>query len=412
MSAINSVLEYYYPYLAAIAKNSKNPKEKLSRNDVMRYGNSLRELQRGLTGNRELPGSGYLEFSDQLAVYTLYYWPISFVQTFLALSEIAQRGKLPKIETLLDLGSGPGPNSFAALEFGAKRCYLLDSSERALNTALTLAERIISNTSNFSVSCINLETMPGDALPGAPETCDLIIASHSINELWKNEPDAAIKRERLLMKAWEQLAPDGLLLVIEPSAMVTSRPALLVRDRLLTSLSDAECVAPCPGSNLCPMLQKGEARTCHSTWLWEPPQAVAELARAAGLERDAVKATWYALKKSKAKQKACAAPQTSADNTTPALEGRIVSEPMLNKAGRIRYLVCTEAGLMTVSAARTDSRAEACGFFRLKRGDLVRFSSLQVREGAFNFGFSEKTDMQMIMIAPNADSCPAPARRS
>ncbi len=411
MSAINSVLEHYYPYLAAIAKNSKNTKESLNRSDVMRYGNSLRELQRGLTGNRELPGSGYLEHSDQLAVYTLYYWPISFVQTFLALSEIAQRGKLPRIETLFDLGSGPGPNSFAALEFGAKKCSLLDSSERALNTALTLAERIISNTSNFSISCVNLETMPDDALPGAAEACDLIIASHSINELWKNEPDAASRRERLLRNAWEQLAPDGLLLVIEPSDMVTSRPALLLRDRLLTSLPDAECVAPCPGSNPCPMLQKGEARTCHSTWLWEPPQPVAELARAAGLDRDAVKATWYALKKSKTRQTASADPCSAFGDTASALEGRIVSEPMLNKAGRIRYLVCTETGLKTVSAARTDSHAETLGFFGLKRGDLVRFSTLQAREGVFNYGLSEKTSLHFIMKAPDVDSCQKPPRK-
>lgn len=402
MNVINSVLGRYYPYLTAIAKNSNTIKETLSQNEIKRYGNLLRKLQRGLTGNRELPGSGYLAAADQLAVYTLYYWSISFVQTFLALSEVAQRGNLPTINTLLDIGSGPGPNSFAALEFGLKNAYLVDASERALQTALRLHERKISNSSNFSILCKNLENMTVDVFSEIPQTVDLIIASHSINELWKNESDAIEKRSQLLQKAWEHLKPGGLLLVIEPSAMITSRPALQVRDALLAVLPDAECIAPCPSSSPCPMVQKGEASTCHSTWLWEPPQMIAELARTAGLERDSVKATWFALKKLQTRQAPAAGAQAPLGDTGAVREGRIVSEPMLNKAGRIRYLVCTETGLKTISAARTDNHAEISGFFRLKRGDLVSINGLQTRDGALNYGFSETSELQIILSAPNA----------
>lgn len=428
MNSLNSILESYYPYLAALAKNSRDYHDTLSRNDVMRFGKSLRELQRGLTGERALPGSGYLEISSTLAIYLLYYWPVSFVQTFCALYEIAQREELPSLHSVLDLGSGPGPNSFAALEFGAQKLTLADSSEKALKTALKLAERKFSNCSNFSISSADLEIMPDAAIPDAPAPYDLIIASHSMNELWKNENDALERRAALVKKAWQKLAPGGLLLIIEPSALVTSRPALLLRNQLLNSLPYATCVAPCPHSNSCPMLEKGESRTCHSTWVWTPPHLIEELARTAGLERDSVKATWYALRKAvdthysintshavPEPHSACkinhsvdgleSPPLEQAPAQAPSFSGRIVSEPLLNKAGRIRYLLCTNSGLITISAARTDRNAEISGFFNLKRGDYVDFQGLSIRETPGNFGFSETTVMKVLMVAPKADGC-------
>jgi len=389
MAEIDDILSRYYPLLENLACGSRGGFSAL---EARRYGGVLKSLQRGLTGDRLLAGASYFSETDFLGAYLLYYWPVSFIQTYLALKEMNMQGVLPRIRSVLDLGAGPGPSSFAAAEMGAESFLLVDASPKALEAALDLHEMAPGTRTQFSVTKRNLEKEES-AINGH---FDLIVASHSMNELWKGQSDSLRRRTALLEKAVKALTDGGILLVIEPSALATSRPALELRDLLLEKSrgNGLTCIAPCPGSYPCPIMRAGEGRTCHSTWEWTPTGATAILAREAGLDRDSVKSTWFALRKGGAE--ATSAPGGG------GLAGRIVSESMLNKGGRVRYIVCTDSGLATISARGDDADAAAAGFLALARGDCIRADSLERRAGENGFGFSAGSTLEITMKAPRA----------
>ena len=395
-------LDGIYPVLSRLARTWSRP-------DARDPGAALRELQRGLTGDRALAGSGYFTREAYLGAYLLYYWPVSFVQVLLALEETSARGFLATGARVLDLGAGPGPASFAALAMGATSCLLLDSSSPALEAASLLSADSFPGTPN-PVSTCSFDLEGGGSLPEGP--FDLVVACHCVNELWKGRLDALDRSADLLMRAADRLSDGGILLVVEPSAAVTAIPALQLRDRLIGAdggRPDLACVAPCPGSMPCPALAAGEGRSCHSTWEWSPPREIAILAAEAGLDRDSAKATWFALAKTGAGRSAAggkspggrlqAAGHGGAGQGS-TLSGRVVSEPLLNKAGRIRFIVCAQEGLATVSAPSTAANAAVEAFLGLSRGDCFRAEGLAPRPGERNFGFELESTLAVEFRAP------------
>jgi hypothetical protein len=85
------------------------------------------------------------------------------------------------------------------------------------------------------------------------------------------------------------------------------------------------------------------------------------------------------------------------------LRARVVSEPMLNKAGRIRFLLCNEAGRFALSAKRGDAAAAAQGFFSFRRYDLIEASGLVPRGEAAGspgapvaYGFGPETSLRLV----------------
>ena len=59
---------------------------------------------------------------------------------------------------------------------------------------------------------------------------------------------------------------------------------------------------------------------------------------------------------------------------------------MLNKGGRIRYLLCGPSGRFPFSARKGDENAAREGFFSLGRYDLVSIAEPELREGGWGFG--------------------------
>ena len=363
---------------------------------------NLRYLQRGLTGDRKLIASSYLDQQRILQSYLLYYWPVSFYEVSALLYELRTRAMLPNIHSVLDLGSGPGPASFAAQTFGAKRASLVDKSKHALAAASAIATKGRVKGLNLEIieHCAEIE----DFCAPNGESYDLIIATNSINELWPDSPNGILKRRDLVLRFLPNLQPEGIIVIVEPSAHYTSIPLLELRDSLLAADLDGislACVGPCPHSLPCPMLGK-EKKPCFSEWQWNLPPLVRELADCAGLDRDSLKASWVALKKHEKQEKDKEALQ---DNKivpfgSSGLSGRIVSEPMLNKAGRVRYILCTNGGLRaTISALRYDPMAENLGFFGLGRGDLIAADGLEIR-GESHFGIVPGSRLEILMRAP------------
>jgi hypothetical protein len=59
---------------------------------------------------------------------------------------------------------------------------------------------------------------------------------------------------------------------------------------------------------------------------------------------------------------------------------------MLNKGGRVRYLICGAGGRFPFSARKDDPVAARAGFFSLGRYDLLRIHQPGLREGGWGFG--------------------------
>jgi SAM-dependent methyltransferase len=388
------------PGAAAGGKAVKDGARTLGRSEIESVGTALLRLQRGLTGKRELAGAPYMEDAGLLGAYLLYYWPVSYIQASLAMAELGLRpGRV------LDLGSGPGPAAAAALDAGASRVDLADSS----GMALELASRVLSRDADrFAASRVDLESP--DALASSSGPYDLIIFGHCLNELWRARDDRLAQRAGLLSRASRLLAPGGTLLAMEPALLGTSRDILALRDAL--AAAGHPILGPCParerGPYPCPALAAGPDRTCHAEASWDPPEPVAALASEAGLDRRSVKYAWFAAAPAMAPA-AQRAPVPEASHAGPpatgdaaSIEGRVVSDPMLNKAGRVRYFICSDGRIATLSAAAASTVARASGFLSLRRGDRLRVICAERRQGG-GLGLVPGSSLTLLARAPEIE---------
>ncbi|HSN92387.1 MAG TPA: methyltransferase type 12, partial [Anaeromyxobacteraceae bacterium] len=87
------------------------PPDDLAPDELREVAAAVSRLSRGLTRGRELAGARYLDDERLLGAYLLFYWPVSYLQGRGTLSELPRRPR-----SALDLGSGPGPFAFAALD--------------------------------------------------------------------------------------------------------------------------------------------------------------------------------------------------------------------------------------------------------------------------------------------------------
>jgi ribosomal protein RSM22 (predicted rRNA methylase) len=152
------------------------------------------------------------------------------------------------IETMLDLGSGPGTAAWAALEaFPRLRQIRLLEHDPALirlgrklaqasaMTALTQAEWI----------CADLNSELAD------ETFDLVIANYALGEL------SAASQSECLRRAWSRT--EKLLVVVEPGTRKGFGHIHRARQELIAA--GAKLAAPCPHQLACPMAAAGD--WCH-----------------------------------------------------------------------------------------------------------------------------------------------------
>jgi len=344
------------PHLVAVWRGLKargqtggpRPPGRLSREEMGEVVRGVVRLSRGLTRERALAGSPYLDDPRLLGAYLLFYFPLSYLQGRGVFSELPRRPG-----ALLDLGSGPGPLAFAALDAGASEVLLADRSARALRAAQAL-----SRAAGESIATSIWDGASASALARVAlgRRFDTISLGHVVNELFAGE-GAALERAHLLEAAAALLRPGGSLVVVEPALRDTSRALLEVRDELLKRGYAVR--APCLYRGPCPALLR-ESDWCHAERPVEPPPLVLEIARAAGLHKEAVKMSYLVL-----------APREESWASAP--EGRvfrIVSEPLPSK-GRLRYMGCGPEGRMGLSLQEKHVSPENARFESLARGDVV-----------------------------------------
>ena len=438
--------------------------------NLQRAAQNVVELQRGLTGSRALAGNGYMQKGASLQAYLLYYWPVSYAQTKAALqktprffervaeisgaAETSSKTKKRAIR-VLDLGSGPAPASCSLADLAQGRgeqnmafeFCLCDSSGDALSLGKKILEAAYAKNASVETRVCNLENIfqPKNGAPeiaGKPQIAgsaqnagkpkngaafldgkkfDFIIASHSLNELWKGQKKRGEKIAGLLKNLSACLDDGGLMLLMEPALLATSRALIEARDALIAS--GLKVASPClQSASPCPALENTNA-TCHAQFDWEMPKIVADLASLAGLNRADVKMTYFVFEKAVAGSFGQEGDFGNGDNslqdqkgggpdfglatetglaTAPSLANicaLVVSEPMLNKAGRVRYVLCDGKARFTLSAKNGDPNAAAQGFFDLKRYDKIKIAGAQVRSQKgepLSLGFDEKTRLEFL----------------
>jgi SAM-dependent methyltransferase len=318
----------------------------------------VRELSLGLTRERSLAGVRYLDSPRLLGAYLLFYWPISYGQV---------RGVLPELpgrpRTVLDVGCGPAPGTFAALDSGAREAVAVDRSGAALSLVQSLARS----------AGVSIQTRRWNPDSGAPEgRYDLILVQHVLNELWTDAEEATDRRARLASDLAQRLAPGGTLLLIEPALQSTSRGLLYVRDQLVAQ--GLAVRAPCFYRGACPALLR-ETDWCHADRPWSPPPFLRALAAAAGLHKDSLKMSYLAL----------AAPGQPWADPPPGRIFRVVSEPLAGK-GRRRYIGCGPDGRMGLALQAKHVGPQNEVFNQLERGDVIRLTGAESKGDGLGLG--------------------------
>jgi SAM-dependent methyltransferase len=343
--------------------SGRPPDGLLAPDELREVGAAVERLSRGLTRDRELAGARYMDEERLLGAYLLFYWPVSYLQARGTISELPRRPR-----SVLDLGSGPAPVAFAALDAGASEVMAADRSAKALAAARTLA-------ADAGEPLATREWNPSRGRPLAElaggKRFDLVTMGHVVNELFPG-PEGDGRRADLLEEAAALLAPGGSLLVIEPALRDTSRALLRVRDLLVTRGYAVR--APCLFRGPCPALLR-ETDWCHAERPVDAPALVAQIGKAAGLRKEAVKMSYLVL-----------APRGEGWAAPPAGRlFRIVSEPLPSK-GRLRYMGCGPEGRLGLSLQEKHVTEANRRFESLLRGDVVEISGAEPRGDGLALG--------------------------
>lgn len=403
--------------------------DRLSPAELDRAAADLLALQRGLTGDRQIIGSVYMDEGRRLGAYLLFYWFTSYTQTrgmldmalraFRAQNSIQKPEGITAPETaptslfyedanstfrILDLGSGPAPCSIAAADWfsGMNKTFAKNIEITACDQSilsLSAAERL-ADGAGYRLNRVAPWRAGTDPIPDGPFHC--IVIGHLLNELWKDASDRVEQRAALIDALGTQLAAGGIILILEPALLSTGRDLLALRDRLLGP--GWRVLAPCFTQKACPALAKPN-QTCHNDFTWQVPRTVQELERRTGLDKDLVKTTALVLGRSgtavsgtrerghgsgRPAEIAEAAKVTELEHSVGAITQcgpyRVVSEPMLNKAGRTRLILCGDEGRIPFSAKLGEGLSAEKVFKKLRRSDAISLSGAEQRETGLALG--------------------------
>jgi SAM-dependent methyltransferase len=379
-------LERWMPRLIAVWRAQRKggkgaaegPETRLTPQEVREVAAGVKQLSMGLTRERQLAGARYMDDPRLLGAYLLFYWPVSYAQARQALGELPHRPR-----SVLDLGSGPGPLAFAAMDAGAAEVTAADRSKPALTLARALAAE-----AGEALATRDWDPLKKSPLPEGQ--FDLITMGHVLNELYGTGDPATNPRAALLEGILERVKKNGSLLILEPALRETSRGLLKVRDVLVAKGYAVR--APCMFRGPCQALVK-ESDWCHAERAWPMPRVVEELARAASLHKESLKMSYLIL-----------APKGEAWAEPPhGRLFRIVSESLEGK-GRQRYMGCGPEGRVGLALQERHKNEQNAPFFKLNRGDVISVTETEPKGDGL--GLSDKSEVRV--VAPAGRGVPPP----
>ncbi|RJO71745.1 MAG: methyltransferase domain-containing protein [Myxococcales bacterium] len=299
---------------------------------------ALMRLTMGFNHDRSLLPASYLQDPKLLAAYMARFTPLGADRVRFALGQGGAAfarlrglaGERPL--RLLDVGAGPGSATLGALsaldlsgDAPPPVCVLIDRTRSALEEAARLAD-----AAGFRARLVRIAHDVTRGLPEGPafaQPFDLILVANMLNELSES------RRGRFVQRLAALLAPEGLLLAVEPGTQAAARDLIALRDRL----GELATVAPCPHDLPCPLHAQNRRDWCHVAAPYNRSAWIDALDRVCGLDHTRLVFSYWLARQ-------------AADGVLPAGPSRIVSDLLKDEGGSVR-LLCTPSGLRRVSAA-------------------------------------------------------------
>ena len=352
-------------------------------NDIEGLVRGLYELSRRFTRERSGLTEIYLDRPDLLTAYLHYYLPVNLAKVLAVLRELPAFRRSEEDRSpihVLDVGAGPGTASLAVQE------WLEEADQPPPRLAITAVDR--SRKALALASTLWKAVATERALPGAGlRTCqvdverlaevhrftaregrqfDLIVIANVLNECFTGDRDPVGRRFKLVAHLLGALNDDGSLLIIEPALREPTRALHQLRDRLVEH-GLATVYSPCLHDAWCPALNHPDD-WCHEERPWQAPPRIAELDRAVGWIKDALKFSYVVLRK---------------DGTTIVPRAadlvRIVSEPRRFK-GELRMFGCGAQGRRDIGRQDKVRSAGNAAWDTCQRGTIVRIEGSQRKD--------------------------------
>ena len=260
--------------------------------------------------------------SQSRAAYLAARLPATFAAVSRVLSEICKLRPEIEIDSLLDLGSGPGTALWAAAEIlpSLQRATLMESE----TSWIEAGRRLAAHSAHIAVrqaEWIRQDLRTPSDLPAS----DLVVISYALGEL------AVSARESLVHRALRATAK--FLAIIEPGTMRGFELIHGVRSALIAA--NVGILAPCPHREICPLAAAGD--WCHFSQRVERSSLHRQI-KSAELAYEDEKFSYIVADKS----------------STPASGGgRIVRHPQKH-SGHVQLTLCTSRGIEHRTVARSD----------------------------------------------------------
>lgn len=280
-----------------------DPKLPDSEESIARYiAPSIIEISKGLTKERKLSGTQYLNQIPTTIAYLLYYVPITFYKAQ-AIFEVLWNACLhiSKPINITDIGAGQGTMLWGILHGLSKKertfnniCKLInyngiDFSDQALQILKDISLNIEHNYSslipckwNVTTSRSNIKT-DSSFLFKEPQT--IICLSNVFNELESSSKN--ISELLIWMRSlWDNIEDGGFLVLIEPAHSENARNIVTLRNAF-SLFNSATIVSPCTHQEACPLTSSNSLKKqwCHQEIRWKRPKIISIVDQITGLNK-------------------------------------------------------------------------------------------------------------------------------
>lgn len=213
--------------------------QKISKCNKQALSKAALELSENYRAQHAPTGTFMASETDRLA-YIAVRMPATFSANTAVFTEVQNRLSNHPIQSILDLGAGPGTASWAATQiFPNCQNFTLIERDKSL---IEIGKSLANEANNTTLQKAQWQQKDLSQVTSFPEH-DLVICSYALNELDQN-----VARQ-VLQAAW--LATRVALIVIEPGTMPGFALIRQLRDDLIDN--DGNLIAPCPHPKACPL---------------------------------------------------------------------------------------------------------------------------------------------------------------
>jgi SAM-dependent methyltransferase len=328
------------------------PLDKLQTREFRRVCEAVKNLHEGLEPGGKLIGQDYFSDKELLGAYILYQWVVHYQQGLSLLGELPTQPR-----RVLDVCSGPGAFALAALKHGAMDVTAADQNMDVLQLASEICGRAGYPLKTRQWNCKRQDPKREE------EKFDLIILGYCLTELFpQSESRWPEKQMEFLAKLFDQLTPDGFLVIVDSSQLETNRRILQMRDKLVETGVPVQ--APCVWKGNCPALQTKNS-PCYAQREFSKPYIVKEIQRANDIKLGSLKMTYLILR----------SPQAGWPEMDDKRYYRVISPPLESFHGE-RYYLCGTDGKKNLGSRVDVIPKEARAFEYIRRGELITYENV------------------------------------